>query len=246
MQRPIIVFNNINKAFGKKKVITDLSLSIHAQEVFGIVGKSGAGKSTLLKMLIGIYSVDSGTILFRGKNITNTAAMKHVIGVCTQENSFYPELTVLENLWYYGKLYAIPRNILKEKQKELLNIVGIAGSEHVRAEYLSGGTKRRLDFAISLLHNPQLLILDEPTTGLDPITEKQIWELIHKLAQSGVSIIVISHMLAFVEKYCDTVGFLDEGTFIVTATPKELRKKYPKNLSFAEIFIHILTGTNGA
>jgi ABC-2 type transport system ATP-binding protein len=241
MQQPIIAFDHISKSFGKKKVITQLTLSIRAREIFGIIGRSGAGKSTLLKMLIGFYPVDSGNILYKGKNITNkTAIIKQVVGFCPQENSFYPELTVLENVWYYGKLYGLSRDEMKKRQQELLKLVDIYGSRHILAGNLSGGMKRRLDFAISLIHHPQLLILDEPTTGLDPITEKQIWDLIKGLSHRGVSIIVISHMLAFVEKYCDTVGFLDAGEIVLQSSPAVLRKKYGVHKTFAEIFEKVL------
>jgi ABC-type multidrug transport system ATPase subunit len=237
----IITFDGISKSFGTHKVIRNLSLSIHGHEIFGIVGRSGSGKSTLLKMLVGFYPVDSGKILFHGKDITNNSGIiKRVVGLCTQENSFYPELTVQENLWYYGRLYGLSRKMLKERQKELLQLVGIYGSRLILAGNLSGGMKRRLDFAISLLHKPELLILDEPTTGLDPIIERQIWDLIHDLSRRGVSVIVISHMLSFVERYCDTVGFLDKGSIVLQSSPKALRKKYSKDQTFAEIFEKIL------
>jgi ABC-type multidrug transport system ATPase subunit len=241
MAGPIIAFDRISKSFGKNMVIKELSLSIRAHEIFGIIGRSGAGKSTLLKMLIGFYPVDSGSIRYQGKEITNKASiMKRVVGFCTQENSFYPELTVLENTWYYGRLYGIPRMELKKRQKELLQLVDIYSSRDILAGDLSGGMKRRLDFAISLIHHPQLLILDEPTTGLDPITEKQIWDLIKGLSKRGVSIIVISHMLAFVEKYCDTIGFLDAGKIVLRSSPEVLRKKYGAKKTFAEVFEKVL------
>lgn len=241
MEQPLIIFDKITKQFGEKKVINDLSLSIHKNEIFGIIGRSGAGKSTLLKMLIGFYKVDAGKIIYHGKNITNnTASMKQIVGFCTQENSFYPELTVEENLNYYGRLYGLGTKELKKRQEELLEIVGLTASRFAPASTLSGGMKRRLDFAISLIHYPQLLILDEPTTGLDPITEKAIWDLMKDLSGRGICILIISHMLDFVEKYCDTVGFLSAGKIIITASPTTLRRKYPQKETFAEVFEHVL------
>lgn len=238
---PLIAFQAITKRFGDKIVIKDLTLPIHKNEIFGIIGRSGAGKSTLLKMLIGFYTVDQGTILYRGKNITNNAAfMKKIVGYCTQENSFYPELTVHENIEYYGRLYGLGRKELLARQEEVLRLVGLSLSKHAIASTLSGGMKRRLDFAISLLHKPSLLILDEPTTGLDPITEKQIWELIKALSREGISVIVISHMLDYVALYCDTVGFLSKGQIVLAASPSSLKKKYAFLPSFTAIFEHIL------
>jgi ABC-2 type transport system ATP-binding protein len=242
MAAPIITFENISKSFGKKKVIRQLTLSIHPHEIFGIIGRSGAGKSTLLKMLIGFYPVDSGRIFFHGKDITNNASlMKRAVGFCTQENSFYQELTVAENLFYYGKLYGLSTKELKKRQQELLHLVELSSSTRTIAGHLSGGMKRRLDFALSLLHHPDMLVLDEPTTGLDPITETQIWELIKELSKKGVSIIVISHMLSFVEQYCTTVGFLSRGEIILTANPEDLRKRYAHKKTLAEIFAHIIS-----
>lgn len=242
MAAPIITFENISKSFGKKRVVRDLTLSIHPHEIFGIIGRSGAGKSTLLKMLIGFYSVDSGRILFHGNDITNnTSLMKRALGFCTQENSFYPELTVAENLCYYGKLYGFSLAELKKRRQELLHLVNLSSSTNTVAAHLSGGMKRRLDFALSLLHHPEILVLDEPTTGLDPITETQIWELIQELSKRGVSIIVISHMLSFVERYCTTIGFLSNGEIILTATPEDLRKRYAHKKTLAEIFTHIIS-----
>ena len=241
MVQPFLVFENISKSFGTKKVIKNLTLSIHHHEIFGIIGKSGAGKSTLLKLLIGFFHVDSGKILFQGKDITNNAAfIKQLVGFCTQENSFYPELTVQENLYYYGRLYGLDNKDLRKREQELLGVVGLGHHKDVVAGDLSGGMKRRLDFAISLVHYPPLLILDEPTTGLDPITEKTIWELIKDLSRQGISIIIISHMLEYVEKYCDTLGFLADGQILLTASPSSLRKKYSHKDTFADIFQHIL------
>jgi ABC-2 type transport system ATP-binding protein len=241
MQQPFLVFENISKSFGSKKVIKNLTLSIHHHEIFGIIGRSGAGKSTLLKLLIGFFHVDNGKIIFQTKNITNDATfIKQLVGFCTQENSFYPELTVVENLYYYGRLYGLSGKELRKREQELLGVVGLSHHKDVAAGNLSGGMKRRLDFAISLVHYPPLLILDEPTTGLDPITEKTIWELIKDLSKQGISIIIISHMLDYMEKYCDTVGFLADGQILLTASPSSLRKKYPHKDTFADIFQHIL------
>ncbi len=241
MEPEFLVFENISKSFGTKKVIHRLTLSIHHREIFGIIGKSGAGKSTLLKLLIGFYSVDSGKILFQGKDITHNAAfIKQLVGFCTQENSFYPELTVQENLYYYGRLYGLDGKELRKRERELLDVVGLLQNTHTVARNLSGGMKRRLDFAISLVHQPSLLILDEPTTGLDPITEKTIWDLIQDLAKQGISIIIISHMLEYVEEYCNTIGFLANGHILFTGSPEHLRKKYPHKETFADIFAHVL------
>lgn len=241
MAQPLITFDHISKQFGEKKVINDLSLSIHPREIFGIIGKSGAGKSTLIKMLIGFYRVDSGKILFHEKDITkNSRLIKQVVGFCTQDNSFYPELTVFENLAYYGRLYGLSSAHIEKRSRELLDLMGIYPSKDSLASSLSGGMKRRLDFSIALMHHPSLLILDEPTTGLDPITEKKIWDLISDLASSGISILVISHMLDFVEKYCNTIGFLASGQIVALGTAAHFRKKYSHKKTFADVFEAVL------
>jgi ABC-2 type transport system ATP-binding protein len=211
---PLIEFSGVTKSFGKRKIISDISFRIDKGDIFGLLGRSGSGKTTLLKMLLGSIRPDSGKILFRGKNITGDSFfLRKIIGLTTQENSFYDKLTVYENMIYYSRLYdvSLPKQGLESRIRNILKEVELEGSSKTVSEKLSGGMKRRLDFAISLVHDPELLILDEPTTGLDPILVNQFWEIIRRFSKNGKTILVISHIFPEVKANCNRAGILDKG-----------------------------------
>jgi ABC-2 type transport system ATP-binding protein len=232
----LIKFQNIDKTFKTHKVLDELNLSINKGDLIGLIGKSGEGKTTLLRVLIGFYKIDSGQIIFREKDITKkTNIIRDAVGFCTQENSFYPELTIEENLWYYGRLYKINRRTLKQQIPRLLKLVDLTNHKKKLSGNISGGMKRRLDFAISLVHDPEILIMDEPTTGLDPIIRKSLWDLIDKINKEGKTIIVSSHLLDYIQDKCNKIGFLSKGKVNVTTMTK-LKKKYPKEKSLNYMF----------
>ncbi|MBT4540046.1 ABC transporter ATP-binding protein [Candidatus Woesearchaeota archaeon] len=230
----LIEFVNIDKAFKTHKILDNLNLSINQGDLIGLIGKSGEGKTTLLRVLIGFYKIDSGSIIFKDKDITKkTSLIRDVVGFCTQDNSFYPELSIEENLFYYGRLYKIKRRKLKQTISKLLDLVDLTNHKKKLAGRISGGMKRRLDFAISLVHEPEILILDEPTTGLDPIIRKSIWDLIDKINKDGTTIIVSSHLLDFIQEKCNKIGILNKGD-VQIYTMQTLKKRYPKakNLNY--------------
>lgn len=211
MDNKLISVDKIKKRFGKTVVIEDLSLDIFKGEVFGLIGRSGCGKSTLLKILIGVYDIDSGKIIYDNKDITkNNKATRRLVGLTTQENSFYEELTIHENMTYYSELYGLKKN--KKEIDDILRSVGLLEKRKMLAGKISGGMKRRLDFAISLLHDPALLILDEPTTGLDPILVRQFWDIVKGIKKKGKTIIVISHIFDELAGNCDRVGIMHQGS----------------------------------
>lgn len=232
----LIRFEEIDKSFKTHKVLDKLNLAINKGELVGLIGKSGEGKTTLLRVLIGFYGIDNGKIIFNGEDITeNTSKIREIVGFCTQDNSFYPELTIKENLFYYGRLYSIKKKKLKQQVEHLLNLVNLEQHKNKLAGKISGGMKRRLDFAISLLHEPGILILDEPTTGLDPIIRKAIWELIEKINKEGKTIIVSTHLLDFVEEKCSAIVVINKGkTYKLRMA--DLRKAYPKEKNLTYIF----------
>ena len=230
----IIEFIDIEKSFKKNKVLENLNLSINKGDLIGLIGKSGEGKTTLLRVLIGFYKINNGKIIFKDKDITKkTQLIRDGVGFCTQENSFYPELTIEENLFYYGRLYKIKRKTLKHQVNKLLDLVNLTDHKKTVSNKISGGMKRRLDFAISLIHDPEILILDEPTTGLDPMMRKSIWDLIEKIHKEGKTVIVSSHLLDFIEDKCNKIGMLSKGQ-VHLFTMAHLKKKYPKlkNLNY--------------
>ncbi|MFH2020411.1 MAG: ABC transporter ATP-binding protein [archaeon] len=214
-KQPLITFSHISKSFGNKRVIDNLDLTIDKGDIFGILGPSGSGKSTLMKILLGKEIPDSGSVEFDRKDITgNSNYLKKITGLTTQDNSFYDKLTVMENMLYYSNLYSLKMNRkqLDRHIHSLLDSVKLRSAKDSLAGKLSGGMKRRLDFALSLLHDPQLLVLDEPTTGLDPLLVEEFWKIIRETAKKGKTILVISHIFPEIKANCNKVGILNKGT----------------------------------
>ena len=230
----------LKKKFGKNEVLKSIDLQIAEGELMGLVGPSGAGKSTILKILLGIQNKDSGKIYFRGKKVKNLKKFRSHIGYCTQENAFYSKLTVKENLIFFGRIYGVKNKELKVRTKNLISLMKLP--EKRVAESLSGGMKRRLDLAISLIHNPPFVILDEPTTGLDPVLRSEIWELIRRISASGKTVVVASHMLSEIEANCTKVALISKGKIQTVEVPADIPKRYPgiKNLDeyFRQVIIH--------
>ena len=213
-KEPIIEFKNVSKKFGDQPVLNNISFSVMENEIFGLLGRSGAGKTTLLHILLGLVKKDKGIILYRGQKIRpDKFFTKKKIGFAPQEASFYPKLSVQENLWYYGRMYEVKPKILEHRIIELLRLFNLEHARKKKASKLSGGMKRRLDLAISLIHNPDVIILDEPTTGLDVILSKQVWELINRIKNAGKTVIISTHVLHEVQKNCTSIGIISEGTF---------------------------------
>jgi len=207
---------SIYKSFGKKHVLRDLSLNVYRGEILGLIGRSGCGKSTLIKILVGYYTPDKGQILFNNKDIKeNFNKVKNLVGYTTQENSFYEKLTVYENMVYYANLYDIKKKKRKERKEKingLLKSVNLYSSKDTLAGDISGGMKRRLDFAISLLHNPKLVILDEPTTGLDPVLIDNFWQIVTSIVKKQkIAVLVSSHQLSEVKAYCTKAAVMSKG-----------------------------------
>lgn len=230
IKRTLISFRNVHKNFGDRTVIKDVSFDIKQGEIFGLIGVSGAGKTTLLRCLIGFFKVDSGKILYDNMDISkNLGVIRKIFGFATQDNCFYQELTVRENMKYFGKMYKLSAEKIKSNTEKLLKLVHIWDSRDMIAKDLSGGMQRRLDLAISLIHNPKILILDEPTTGLDPMLRKYMWNLIKKINGLGITVIISSHLINEMEHLCTDVAIVKDGCIIVKGSPDQLKDLYSKN-----------------
>jgi ABC-2 type transport system ATP-binding protein len=210
---PFLSLQNIYKGFGSKKVLKGLSLDLYEGEILGLLGRSGCGKSTLIKVLVGYYHPSSGKIIFHGKEITKDYnEVRQIVGYTTQDNSFYEKLTVLENMKYYANLYNVPRKDRKKRISELLEAVKLDIAKDTLAGSISGGMKRRLDFALSLLHRPKLVILDEPTTGLDPVLVEKFWDIVTEVAKKEkITVLVSSHHLSEIKTYCTKAAIMADG-----------------------------------
>lgn len=217
---PIIKLNNVSLSIGQKKILNSINLEIYKGEVFGIVGPSGHGKSTLLRIIIGFLKPTQGTIRVESDD-------RQLFGFATQDNSFYPELTVQENIRYFGKIYNLNDSEIEKNMESMLKIVQLENHKNTLSKNLSGGMQRRLDIVCAMIHNPKILILDEPTTGLDPMLRKDMWHLITTLNSIGTTIILSSHMLDEVELLCSRVAILKNGTTRYSFSISDLKYMSP-------------------
>ncbi len=217
----------VTKRFGKNGVLSSLDLDIPEGEIFGILGINGSGKTTLLKILIGFQKPEKGSIYFRGQDIEKISKnVRNLFGFSTQETCFYPKLSVYENLKYFADLYSLDKKTREKNIKDLLQLVRLADARDRLAENLSNGMKRRLEMACALIHNPQVLILDEPTEDLDVGLRKEICELIKKINKTGTTIILTSHLLGEIEPMCDSIAILHKGKIIQQGRVTDVISRY--------------------
>ena len=236
MTRTVLKIEKVKKHFGDNKVIDGVSLEIEKGEVFGIIGSSGSGKTTFLKTMIGFLHYDAGDIFFNTSDsdipsftkLSDVNKIKKLFGFAAQHPSFYEKLTVEENLDYFGALYDLGKEARITNISTLLELVDLSHASKILAKNLSGGMQRRLDIACSLIHNPDILILDEPTSDLDLVLSKQIWDLIRKINKKGTTIIVASHDLSEVETVCSRIGILINGKLQRVGTLDSLKNMVTK------------------
>ncbi|WP_088892993.1 ABC transporter ATP-binding protein [Leptolyngbya ohadii] len=221
----MLYIHDLHKSYGARSVLRGLSLSIAPGEVYGLLGPNGAGKTTTINILCNLLHADSGTIRVNQQPITH--ATKSLIGIAPQENLIYRSLTCAENLNFFAQIYGLSRAARKRQIDRALTQVGLIDRAHSVAETLSGGMQRRLSLAIALVHQPKLLILDEPTTGLDIETRFEVWRLIQTLQQQGMTILLTTHLLDEAERLCDRIGILKQGQIIAEGSFPQLRQHIP-------------------
>jgi ABC-2 type transport system ATP-binding protein len=218
----IIDLENLSKSFGKIQAVNQVSLKVKKGMIYGLLGPNGAGKSTTIRMICGVLSPSSGTATIDGLDIYKDAErIKARIGYMSQKFSLYDDLTVLENLKFFASIYGIYGKERNDRISQLIEMAGISGREHQLAGQLSGGWKQRLALGCALIHKPSILILDEPTAGVDPVARRIFWELIFKLAAQGITVLVTTHYMDEAES-CDRVAFIFNGTVIAEGTPKDM------------------------
>ncbi|MEC1154523.1 ABC transporter ATP-binding protein [Cytobacillus horneckiae] len=216
----VVCVNHVSKRYGDQAVLKDIHFSIRKGEIFGLLGPSGAGKTTLVKQLAGLEVPTDGENVIFQQRMPSLQIMKR-IGYMGQSDALYGELSAKENLEFFAAIYGLKRKERLQRIPEVLKIVNLAGTEKKLVSSFSGGMKRRLSLAISLLHEPELLILDEPTVGIDPVLRKSIWQTFDRLKSNGTTIIVTTHVMDEAEK-CDRLGLLRDGKLIAIGTPTEL------------------------
>ncbi|BAW95739.1 ABC transporter, ATP-binding protein [[Synechococcus] sp. NIES-970] len=221
----MLKIENLTKAYGQRAVLQGLNLHIKPGEIYGLLGPNGAGKTTTINILCNLLQADSGSIQVAKQPISE--ATKKILGVAPQENLLYKTLSCAENLRFYGRIYGLTKQDCETRIRYCLEAVGLGDRHSAPVETLSGGMQRRMNIAIALMHRPKLLILDEPTTGLDIETRYEIWQLIQRLQDEGITILLTTHLLDEAQRLCQRIGILKGGQIIAEGTLAELRHRIP-------------------
>jgi len=232
---PAVTLENVYKKYQDTPAVNDLSLTIAAGEMFGLLGPNGAGKSTTIRMLTTLTKPTQGQISVAGYDVVRQSQqVKQNIGVVLQQTSVDGELSVWENMEMHGRLHHIPNPRRHQDIDRLLTYVELSHKRQDLAKTLSGGMKRRLQIARALLHQPQILFLDEPTVGLDPQARRRMWETIKDLNRQGMTVLLTSHYMEEVEYLCNRVGIIDGGKLIAIGTIDELRKQHGEGIAVTQ------------
>lgn len=215
---------NLTRRFGNVTAVDGVNLDIEEGDIFGFLGPNGSGKSTVIRMLCGLLMPSEGTAEVLGSDVVrDSESVKHSIGYMSQQFSLYPDLTVMENLTFYARIYGIPSRNRRARIEEVIDIVGIQDYRKRLAGNLSGGWKQRLALACALVHQPRLMFLDEPTAGIDPVARRELWNLLFDLSSQGVTFFVTTHYMDEAER-CSHVGYIYFSKLIVCGTPNELKQ----------------------
>ncbi len=235
----IIRVSGVSKSYGTRIILDNVNLNVKKGEILGIIGSSGSGKTTLLNIIIGFINPEEGSVNIRVSENNyfvghdrfldvhkSKSIISHYYGFAAQVPSFYEDLTVRENIDYFGSLYGLPKSVLRTNTEILLHLMDLFPAKNILGKNLSGGMERRLDIACSLVHDPEILILDEPTADLDPVLRKQIYDLIKKINNKNTTIILASHHLTELEQVCDRIAILDHGRIVACGSPEEIKEEF--------------------
>ncbi|MEA4901648.1 ABC transporter ATP-binding protein [Desulfitobacterium sp.] len=223
MEESCIVLKSVNRDFGKKRILKDVDLQIPYGHIYGLLGPSGCGKTTIVKIMAGILEPTSGEAYVLGERMPKLSLMKR-IGYMAQGDALYSSLTAAENLKFFGSMYGMSKAQIKTRTAEVMQLVNLSDHLNKPVQSYSGGMKRRLSLAIAILHNPPVLILDEPTVGIDPVLRKSIWQELNLLADQGVTILVTTHVMDEADK-CHNLAMMREGRLIAKGTSRELQDR---------------------
>jgi len=222
----VIEVENLTKTFGDFTAVNAISFEVRKGEIFGFLGANGAGKTTAMKMLIGISNPTSGKANVAGFDVfTDADNIKRNIGYMSQKFALYDDLTVKENITFFGGIYGLSRARIKEKANALISELGLQEVTNQLVGSLPLGWKQKLAFSVSLIHDPKIVFLDEPTGGVDPITRRQFWEMIYKASYQGTTVFVTTHYMDEAE-YCDRVSIMVNGKIEALDTPKKLKEQF--------------------
>ncbi len=234
----VISVRNLTKKFGNFTAINNLNFEVFKGEIFGFLGANGAGKTTAIRILSGLSVPTSGDALVAGFSASHQPEkIKKVIGYMCQKFSLYEDLTVKENIMLYGGIYGMSKKLIKERTQDLLEKLNFGTFSDKLIASLPLGLKQKLAFSVAVLHEPEIVFLDEPTGGVDPVTRRQFWEMIYETASRGITVFVTTHYMDEAE-YCDRVSIMSEGRIVALDTPANLKKQYNAE-SVEEVFVKI-------
>lgn len=223
----MINIENVTKSFGDFKAIESVNLKINKSDIHGLLGSNGAGKTTLIRSLVGLYDIDEGAIYIDGEKINrDNHKLKSRIGVVSQHTNLDKELTVIENLKFAGKLYKLSSSEIAKRIEEITDLFGLSEVKNKPSNNISGGMKRKLMIAKALIHNPDFIILDEPTVGIDVTSRKEIWQLLMQLRDMEKTILLTTHYIEEAEYLCDMISLIENGRITTTNTVDNLIKEY--------------------
>lgn len=237
----VIQVEGLTKMFGDFTAVDAITFEVEKGEIFGFLGANGAGKTTAMKMLIGISNPTSGKANVAGFDVfTHAEDIKKNIGYMSQKFALYDDLTVKENINFFGGIYGLSRKLIKEKSAVLIEELGLEKVANTLVGALPLGWKQKLSFSVSLIHDPKIVFLDEPTGGVDPITRRQFWEMIYKAANQGTTVFVTTHYMDEAE-YCDRVSIMVEGKIEALDTPKKLKEQF-NAANMNDVFLKLARG----
>jgi len=238
LSEPVVRVSHLVKAFGKFRAVDDISFEVEKGEIFGFLGANGAGKTTAMKMLTGLWKPTSGEATVAGWDVyTQTEKIKLTIGYMSQKFSLYSDLTVKENIQLFGGIYGLTNATIQSKTASLLARLDMSSEANSLIGALPLGWKQKLAFMVAMLHDPQVVFLDEPTGGVDPITRRQFWDLIYEAAAEGKTIFVTTHYMDEAE-YCDRISMMVDGKIAALGSPEELKKGFASD-NMDEVFVSI-------
>ncbi len=234
----VIIAKDLTKKFGDFTAVDHITFDVKRGEIFGFLGANGAGKTTAMKMLTGILSSTSGEAKVAGFDInTERNELKKHIGYMSQKFSLYEDLTFKENIKFYGGIYGLSKEDIERKTGEMLERLGLQHIENTLIKEIPLGWKQKIAFSVAILHHPQIVFLDEPTSGVDPITRRQFWNLIYEAAEDGITVFVTTHYMDEAE-YCDRISMMVQGKMQALGSLKELLTKY-QSKDMDEVFIKL-------
>lgn len=237
---PAIVASGLGKRFGTFEAVRDFSLDIRYGEIVGLVGANGAGKTTAIKMLCGLLAPSAGDVELMGRSTgLRSPDIRSRIGYMSQKFTLYDDLSIGENLDLYARLYGLPDGLRRDRAEWVLEIAGLTGNQSLRTGLLAGGWKQRVAFGAAIMHEPEVLFLDEPTSGVDPLARRVMWRIIRQLADRGTAVLVVTHYPQEAEQ-CNRLGFMLDGDVVARGSPRDLKDRLGTGCSLEDVFISLI------